>query len=58
MKKKVHTHKVTLNKRRRDNKKTSDMMSKGNSKKTVQEIFNTYYKDQVRALYRAVAGYD
>jgi len=55
--KKLHTQKVTISKRRRDNKKTSDVMNKGTKPNALQNIFNTYYKDQVKALYRAVSGY-
>jgi len=49
-----HTHKVTINDRRRDNKKKTDVLSKGVSSDEVQQVFNTCYRDQVRALYRAV----
>ena len=54
MGKPFHTHKVTINDRRRDNKKKSDVLNKGASPEDVQQVFNTCYKDQVRALYRAV----
>ena len=51
---KFHEHKVTLNAQRRENKKRSDIMSKGIPKQDMQKIFDSYYKDQVRALYRAI----
>ena len=54
MARKLHTHKVTINDQRRANKKTTDSKKKGTSKKVISEVFNNYYKDQVRALYRAV----
>ena len=54
MKKKVHSHKVTINEKRRTNKQVSDFKSKTANKKAIKEVFNSYYKDQVRALYNAV----
>ena len=51
---KLHSHKVTLNERRRTNKKTRDLMKKGVSKENLQQVFDSYYRDQVRALYRAI----
>ncbi|MBD3426328.1 MAG: hypothetical protein GF409_03740 [Candidatus Omnitrophica bacterium] len=54
MMKKLHTHKVTLNEKRRQNKKANDVRSK-NSKRAVEQVFNAYYRDQVRALYRVVS---
>ncbi len=56
MARKLHTHKVTINDQRRVNKEASDLSKKGVSKKTLNQVFNAYYKDQVRALYRAVTG--
>lgn len=54
MGRKLHSHKVTITERRRDNKKGADIMKKDGSKGSVKDLFNSYYKDQVRALYRAV----
>ena len=54
MAQKLHTHKVTINEKRRTNKKTSDLKKRGASKKALGDVFNAYYKDQVRALYRSV----
>ncbi len=58
MKKKnrTHSHKVTINDQRRVNKMASDLGSKPVSKKVVHNVFETYYKNQVKALYRAVLG--
>ena len=56
MTKNNYSHKVTINERRRDNKMVSDLNSKPVSKKEVRNVFETYYKNQVRALYRAVFG--
>lgn len=56
MTKNNYSHKVTINQRRRENKQMSDMNSKVVSKKEVRNVFETYYKNQVRALYRAVFG--
>ena len=53
---KLHSHKVTIGDRRRQNKKASDVRRKGVPKKTLQTVFDSYYRDQVRALYRAVSG--
>ncbi len=54
MKKQLHTHKVTISEKRRTNKKVSDFKSKTTDKKAITEVFNSYYRDQVRALYNAV----
>ena len=56
MTKKGHMQNVTINDRRRDNKKTNDLISKGTGKQTMNTIFDKYYRDQVRALYRTVLG--
>ncbi len=48
------SHKVSINERRRTNKKSSDFSGKGSGQKNMKDVFNTYYKDQVKALYRAV----
>ena len=53
---KNYSHKVTINDRRRENKRTTDISKKGTGKKAIQSVFESYYKDQVRALYRAVSG--
>ncbi len=52
---KLHTHKVTLTERRRRNKKANDARRKGTTKKELEHIFNAYYKDQVRALYKVIS---
>ncbi|NQT32137.1 MAG: hypothetical protein HQ594_00515 [Candidatus Omnitrophica bacterium] len=51
---KRYSQKVTINDKKRDNKRRSDALNKGGSKENIHQVFNTYYKDQVRALYRAV----
>ena len=56
MAKKLHKHSVTLGQRRRDNKKAEDILKKGVSKEALTRVFNTYYRDQVRALYRTVCN--
>ena len=53
---KNYSHKVTINDRRRENKRATDISNKGAGKKSLQSVFESYYKDQVRALYRAVSG--
>jgi hypothetical protein len=53
---KNYSHKVTINEQRRQNKRTTDLSKKGAGKKALQSVFESYYKDQVRALYRAVSG--
>ena len=50
------SHKITINEKRRENKRASDVSGKVVSKKAVRNVFENYYKDQVRALYRAVVG--
>ena len=52
---KTYSHKVTINDKRRTNKRTTDMMKRGVSKRTLQNVFDTYYRDQLKALYRAVS---
>jgi hypothetical protein len=54
--KRNYSHKVSINERRRDNKKMADLNCKMVSKKEVSNVFETYYKNQVRALYKAVVG--
>ena len=54
MDKKLHRHEVTINSRRRDQKKSTDMLGKDASKQDLGVVFNTVYKEQVRALYREV----
>lgn len=56
MTKKNFSHKVTINEQRRENKRVADLSSKTVSKRVVRNVFETYYKNQVRALYRAVFG--
>lgn len=55
MRKKRYEQNVTLNDRRRDKKRTNDAMSKSGGARGLQHVFNTLYKDQVRALYRVVS---
>lgn len=55
MTKKNYSQKVTINDQRRENKRVSDMGNKTVSKKMVRNVFETYYKNQLRALYRAVS---
>ncbi|MFH1798943.1 MAG: hypothetical protein ABH844_06410 [Candidatus Omnitrophota bacterium] len=52
---KLHTHKVVLGDRHGANKRTSGMRKHGTSKGPLREIFDTYYRNQVRALYRVVS---
>jgi hypothetical protein len=52
---KLHTHKVTLSERRRRNKRANDTRSKAANKKDLEQVFNAYYKDQVRTLYRVIS---
>jgi len=54
MGKKVNIHKVTITGRRRENKKTSDMLQKGVSKRAIKDVFDVYYKNPAKALYRAI----
>jgi len=54
---KMYDHRVTISEKRRNNKRKNDLVSKGSSKKDAQQIFDLYYKDQVRALYRAVTDF-
>ena len=53
----MYDHRVTISEKRRNNKRKNDLVSKGSSKKDAQQIFDLYYKDQVRALYRAVTDF-
>ena len=54
MKRKLHSHKVTISAKRRTNKQASDIKNKGIQTKAMKEVFESYYKNQVRALYKAV----
>lgn len=56
MKRKLHSHKVTINEKRRTNKQVNDMKNKGAKTTAMKEVFDSYYKNQVRALYKAVYG--
>ncbi|MDD5634382.1 MAG: hypothetical protein PHW46_03800 [Candidatus Omnitrophica bacterium] len=57
MTKKMFTHKVTIAEKRRTNKSTSDLFRKKDvSKRALIHVFNSYYKDQVKALYKTVVG--
>ncbi|MBU1083519.1 MAG: hypothetical protein ABIG55_03830 [Candidatus Omnitrophota bacterium] len=55
MGKKQYKHSVTINDKRRDRKRNNDRMSKESCDQSLQVVFNTLYKDQVRALYRAIS---
>jgi hypothetical protein len=55
MAKKLHTHKVTLNEKRRQNKKANDARRKSGKNGSVEQVFNAYYRDQVRALYQVIS---
>ena len=55
MPKKQYKHNVSLNDKRRDRKRTADFMSKDAGKESLQVVFNTLYRDQVRALYRTIS---
>ncbi|MFC1570543.1 hypothetical protein ACFL4E_02045 [Candidatus Omnitrophota bacterium] len=55
MKPKFHSHRVSLTERRRDKKRATDTIKNSNDGKDVKQMFDTYYRDQVRALYRAVS---
>ncbi|MBU0683967.1 MAG: hypothetical protein ABIH85_00555 [Candidatus Omnitrophota bacterium] len=52
---KLYTHKVTISDKRRKNKKRVGVLKKGMSKDALSQVFNLYYRDQVRALYRTVS---
>jgi hypothetical protein len=51
---KLHTQHVSINDQRRENKKVSDVKRNGSPKQAIRQVYNSYYKDQVRALYNAV----
>jgi hypothetical protein len=51
-----YEQKVTISDLRRENKKKSDLLSRGVRPVAVQQVFNTYYREQVSALYKAVCG--
>ncbi len=55
MVKKLHVHNLTIGGKRTVGKKTRDIREKNMPKKNVQNVFDTYYRDQVRALYRAIS---
>ena len=46
--------KKSINARRRENKKHSDLLQKGSFRREVKIVFNTYYKEQAEALYRQI----
>ena len=52
--KKNFKHSVTINDKRRKNKKKVDLSSKTISKDDLNQVFNSYYRNQVRALYDVV----
>ena len=45
-----------LTARRRDNKKRVDLIKKSTVQTEVKYIFNTFYRNQVSALYRQIAA--
>ena len=51
---KLHTHRVTINDKRRSRKKQRDTLERGIPKDALSHVFESYYRDQVRALWRAV----
>ena len=54
MKKKKHVHKVTINDKRRENKKRSDMSIKGAQENSFQLVFDKHYRGPLRALYKRI----
>ena len=54
MKSKKHVHKVTINDKRRQNKKRSDMSRKGAQENSFQLIFDKHYRGPLKALYRRI----
>jgi hypothetical protein len=56
MVKKLHEHNITINDMRRQNKKAHDMQKKAISRRALHQVFNTYYRDQVKALCKAIYG--
>ncbi len=55
MQERIHSHRVMLNDRRRDNKKATDAFGKGASKGAMVNVFNMYYRDQVKELYKMIS---
>lgn len=51
---KLHIHKVTLDERQKAKKTENGIRGKSISKIAFSQMFDAYYRDQVRALYRAV----
>lgn len=57
MQTKHYEQKVTISDLRRENKKKSDLLNRGVAHPAaVRQVFNTFYRDQVSALYKAVCG--
>ncbi|MGB2630837.1 MAG: hypothetical protein WBD24_01840 [Candidatus Omnitrophota bacterium] len=52
--KKGHVHKVTINEKRRTNKKRNDLLRKGVSTDSLQATFNNYYRGPLKALYKRI----
>ena len=52
--KKRHLHKVTINEKRRANKKRNDLLSKSVATDGLQAIFNNYYRAPLKALYKRI----
>lgn len=51
---KLYSQRVTINDRKRDRKRKVDLLKRGVSKEAYNHVFESYYRDQVRALWRAV----
>jgi len=54
MQEKIHSHRVMLNDQRRDNKKATDAFAEARQSAMVN-VFNMYYRDQVKELYKMIA---
>jgi hypothetical protein len=52
--KRKHVHKVTLNERRRTNKRRNDLLSKRASGGDLKSVFDAYYRGPLKALYRKI----
>ena len=51
---KKHVHKVTVNERRRANKKRSDLLRKDGPGGDLKTVFDSYYRGPLKALYRRI----
>ncbi len=54
MLKKRYSQKVTIGEMRRSNKEMSDALRRGASKEALRKVFNMYYKDQAKELYKRI----